>query len=1327
MNGFQQPPVAADTSRRRGSASWPSAVSQPRLRAIHPVAAFGKTQGGGTGRELPGTAVSQPQLRASQRGVALVVTLIMLSVITFLAIAFLVLSRREKGAVTTATDQTVSRLAAESAIERAKMDLLAPILAFTNAFNYQLRVSTNYINAFGFNNSQPSEQIDRARLFWATNTSYAYNNGAPVVPGSADFAQVVGNLFYDPRPPVFVTNRLVGVMEFPYYLDLNRNARYDTNGLLPVMNPVGGFYDNDGVEILNPIIGNTLSNFFVGDPEWIGMTERPEYPHSATNRFTSRFAWIAIPAGQTLDINYIHNQANNPGKVNMDAFGRDFLRNQGVGSWEINLAAFLYDLNTNYWGGLYTYDVLNSVPLRGVAFADAGDLYRFRLNGPGSLRNYNRTILPAISDLFSPQGVLAFTSDQFDGYSAGPLMTNTTQPMLDSDLGRVSQAWPGSETPERFFTTQDFFDPAKADLSKTNSPPVFFERLQQASTSTSSYDRYTFYRLLSQLGTDSEPDPPDKMNLNYDNLARRNPVTGVASATNFYAWRPVDFFTNAADRMLRAQFNFGVSKIPVFTNGYYVYPASVQRILQLAANLCDAAVTNRVNSADPRLPLPSVFRPVFLKEGGNVFITRFMEEPSNSTNYLAWARDLRRPAHLALLQPDDNVYGVPWILGAKKGLPNFNEFAFQSVFQITRKLQVTRRTLNSTSYTTNQMYIVGISNVMAAEVWNSYRSNYTRPVEIIVANDLSLTLTNSDGLRLTTNFVAGGYTVTNVWPGTGLASQPNAASFIIPFRLDVNFPAASVYRQHPPGLSTNLTLPFERTVGFPVPQWGVAVTNRLRVILRDNGTKELLDYVHLAGLDNIRDLSAEIALQSDGTPGLGSVWNTNRVNDSRDFRVPTYGIINQIEVSMGNIDPGNVDWKDYGFLPSGRSKEWAIDNFRAFFGYAPLFRNRITNTNLAQEVPFTPSLKLSRYESWQANDPLIHYTATDLMDLVRTNDLRKENLSPGVPVQVLENIGRLNLRYRPWGGSSAQSVDPNKFNLAVKDPGMRSPDDWDFPTNKFPNLGWLGRVHRGTPWQTVYLKSSGVDSAVWKRWSGNGDDVDSARMQPVNDRLLFDLFTTALTDSAARGRLSINQPGLAAWSAVFGGVLAVTNGMTDKEVEALQFTMPRLPPRYDPVVIEPAGVFFIGDTNTWSPLYQLVHGTNGINQTRANTNLFPLGTFTRLGDILAVPALTEQSPFLNRATARQKQDGLTDAAYERLPQQVLSLLKGGGQPRFVVYGFGQTLRPADRSVISGGPFAGLCTNYQITAESAIRAVVRVEGAPDNPRVVIEDYNLLPPD
>ena len=84
--------------------------------------------------------------RPSERGVALVITLLLLSVITFMAVTFLVVSRSQKGSVTTETDQAIARLAADTALERAKAALLAPILAWTNEFNYGLLVSTNYIN-----------------------------------------------------------------------------------------------------------------------------------------------------------------------------------------------------------------------------------------------------------------------------------------------------------------------------------------------------------------------------------------------------------------------------------------------------------------------------------------------------------------------------------------------------------------------------------------------------------------------------------------------------------------------------------------------------------------------------------------------------------------------------------------------------------------------------------------------------------------------------------------------------------------------------------------------------------------------------------------------------------------------------------------------------------------------------------------------------------------------------------------------------------------------------------------------------------------------------
>jgi len=81
---------------------------------------------------------------------------------------------------------------------------------------------------------------------------------------------------------------------------------------------------------------------------------------------------------------------------------------------------------------------------------------------------------------------------------------------------------------------------------------------------------------------------------------------------------------------------------------------------------------------------------------------------------------------------------------------------------------------------------------------------------------------------------------------------------------------------------------------------------------------------------------------------------------------------------------------------------------------------------------------------------------------------------------------------------------------------------------------------------------------------------------------------------------------------------------------------------------------------------------------------------------------------------------------ERLPQQILGLLKID-EPRFVIYAYGQALRPAPNSRITSGPYAGMYENYQITAESALRAVVRVEGAPEKPHLIVEQFHWLGPD
>ncbi len=98
--------------------------------------------------------------------------------------------------------------------------------------------------------------------------------------------------------------------------------------------------------------------------------------------------------------------------------------------------------------------------------------------------------------------------------------------------------------------------------------------------------------------------------------------------------------------------------------------------------------------------------------------------------------------------------------------------------------------------------------------------------------------------------------------------------------------------------------------------------------------------------------------------------------------------------------------------------------------------------------------------------------------------------------------------------------------------------------------------------------------------------------------------------------------------------------------------------------------------------------------------------------------------------------------YEWLPQQVMSLVRLG-TPRYVIYAYGQALKPAPNGTYRGGatlpngqPAFGLVTNYQVVAETAVRAEIRLDTLRTNangtttvtpPRAVIESFNILPPD
>ncbi|HVU27890.1 MAG TPA: hypothetical protein VHG71_09165 [Verrucomicrobiae bacterium] len=1375
------------------------------------------------------------QLKSEKKttsGVALVITLILLAVVTVMAVAFLANSRRERGAVTTTTDTANARLAADAALASAESQILANAFATTNPYSFGLLVSTNA----SFFTNMPVD---------------------------------LTNLYAFPRTPVFVSTNTDNTkpLDFRFYLDLNRNGQFETNGWVTNL-------DNLGNVIL--VNGNPSTNLQVGDPEWIGLLEHPDQPYGPNNHFIARYAFFAVPmSGNTLDLNYIYNDTMRP-DISMSGGNDGFLRNQGVGSWEINLAAFLADLNTNQWDPPTIENVANNPYAyqewqtpnninRGRAFEDALALLKYRYGGAnGTYGN-----LTAAQNLFL-NGFAGFRNDGIDGYSDGPLQT-TFNTNADFFVGNddPSLPWAGADNTNHFFDLQDLFDPTKTTngvpVANFNTGNYLSGSLLSAGNGVSTYDRYTFYRLAGQLGVESTPEQ-GKMNLNYSNAVALFDANGVltnivyspGAETNLTPWQPLQFFTIAADRMLRmysadwlardpsnyvASYNltnaFSITNIPVLISNKFVYSSAINRVLQLAANIYDATTNNTFVMGRN---YPSVFRPTFwvVTENGfkNVYINSYRQvlpfDAADLSLNESFGGLLAQPTNATDLpfgfSDSLNVYGAPWIIGAKKSFPNFNEFSLESIVGMTRRLQVTRTATNQppptpvnfANFHTNQMYTMVVTNSLGVECWNSYNDTYSNNVRIVVRDNLIMTMTNDDGMFTTTNLIINNAVTPLFWPGSApwYADNPNSNSFDIPLFVNIPTPLSAdssapptpnwwVYRTPSatgptiplsyggtiPGFvadsyfnpydTTHSLQSFEtNTIGFPFPHFQLMITNRLQVYMLDftNNVYHVIDYVNFAGPDSSRDLNAEIF-----TDGNAGVWNTNLATNSSYLNVPN-GILNQISISRGSKPVDIAEDGPWHADPSASSLGGTVSQqqaaFDAFFkpgNISSASGVTATNVELSVQTPYSPTRYSVLYTTWQANDPLVHYVASDLNysfaekgSTIRsgTNKYDPPNVIPSL---TSISIGKLNDHYAPWGGNPNQGNnvntpdDPNfinQYNLALKDPLVWQSDDWDFPTNKMPTVGWLGRVHRGTPWQTVYLKSANVFDqltaagpgiTLWTNWTGNRNPVDAISEGPVQDRKLFDLFTTAFNDNATRGQLSVNvgannNINLAAWSALFSGMVVLSNNAA-----AAGIGLPALPQHngsltnYTWNIINPAG-----SDGTNSALGQLVIGINNARALFTNNDGL-VGSFEHVGDVLSAPQLSDQSPFLHWANgavsdAAQQQNGISDEMYEWLPQQMMSLLRLGGSPespmRYAIYCYGQTLKPAPNSIVTSGTFFGMVTNYQVVSEVATRAVVRFNSthventfqatnsfndlvwtnipAISNNTAVIESFNVLPP-
>jgi hypothetical protein len=729
---------------------------------------------------------------------------------------------------------------------------------------------------------------------------------------------------------------------------------------------------------------------------------------------------------------------------------------------------------------------------------------------------------------------------------------------------------------------------------------------------------------------------------------------------------PINFFTNVASRLLSAELKVNWGQIEIYPTNQYT--PSVHHLLQVTANIWDAQNTNFY---------PTVFRPLFSKDASNnIFICGYQQvtgvigisDPQLATPYDASQLTGASGSPIADANGPVNVYGVPWVIGAKQGLPNFNQLSLVTAAQVTRKLEVTRDSLTpqTATYGTNQMYIMGITNGIGLTFWNSYNNAYPRPVTVCAWETLSTTLTNfaqtwNQVAIFTTNVTI------NAWPGSkwsGVVPNaiPQAASFL-PFNWSDTFLSPLPY--NPATHQFDLNAPWQ-LASLPLDQFGLAITNYLQTFILD-GTN-VIDYVQICSPVSAGNLNQ--ALLDPNYPSAANLYYQWSTNTSILFAPTPYGVINQIWVSgHPNSAPtvGNIGWSTAPTPMGSESPDAEAAYFNGFFTPTFQYGGQVyVNRDLEIQAPYTPSRTVYTSFLLQANDPLVHYLASDLNAQVGAlsiwsgkqqfkNGYWSHSDDPSLQPLPVPPATPVSGRYQPWGKvgqmalMAAAMVDANAYNLAYKDPCVWGSDYWSFPTGQVWSVSWLGQVHRGTPWQTIYLKSTnilalansyygGMGLFTWANWTGNlqGEFTDGYGTSPLTDFETVSLLAAMLDTNDLRTLLSVNNPDPNAWASYLDGMTALTN--------TAPAAFPGMPFQFSPVVLS-------------SNSAQAAIIASAILSTKANTNLFPSQTFPLIGTVLATPQLSIQSPFLNVSTTSQTEYGINDQAYEMIPSQLLSRLR----------------------------------------------------------------------
>lgn len=466
----------------------------------------------------------------------------------------------------------------------------------------------------------------------------------------------------------------------------------------------------------------------------------------------------------------------------------------------------------------------------------------------------------------------------------------------------------------------------------------------------------------------------------------------VCAADSFSTTNTLDFFTTAADALLRSRFNSDtnctITNLWIYnsTNPSVSYTPDIHRCLQVAVNL----VNSMTNTG--ALDAPVIFRPMCRRDIGphwtNLYITGYAPVTNDAWNLFAGGiKDLKDPT----ITSNDMIWGVPFVVGSRSDLPAFSECLVTNSIAVSRKLAFSK--FPGGSIATNQSYFYSISNGISFEMKNYSTQALNRAITFLVTNQFLLAFTNEQSMR---DLVAGIQTnhydsaciqiASNQWLASGTRQVFATNLALLPW---------SQYLEEF-GTFTPDETGTPQTNRFPVHDWVMCVTNRFCVAMIDSSTSRLLDFVNLGEVVISTNVNQALAVQFANVPPESNIWLTNGANHSPSSP-PSQGLLNQIAISLGVVNP---PWP-----VSPPELEHLIYSFRSWW------------TDPYQTTKklgwFYPISVIPTHKLYSPPDRYTHYTLGDMIDPWRVRRfetnvwLVTEVDYPNQPVRVFTNTPAL--------------------------------------------------------------------------------------------------------------------------------------------------------------------------------------------------------------------------------------------------------------------------------------------------------------------------------